>query len=128
MTDFLEQVVAERRADIADARASHPLDIPKLEGFMAMPGSSFLAALRRHEHIAVIAEVKRTSPALGRLASSDFDVVAQARRYVDAGASAISVLTEPRHWDGSLEDISRIRAELGPRVPILCKDVIVDEY
>ena len=129
MTDFLEQLVAERRADVAEQRARQPLEIPKLEGgFMAMPGSSFLAALRRHEHIAVIAEVKRTSPALGRLASSDFDVVAQARRYVDAGASAISVLTEPRHWDGSLEDISRIRAELGPRVPILCKDVIVDEY
>ncbi len=128
MTDFLEQVVAERREYVAAERARHPLGLPKLEDCLATPGGDLLAALSRRDRIAVIAEVKRTSPALGRLAAGDFDVVAQARRYVDAGAAAISVLTEPRHWGGSLDDLSRIRAALGPRVPILCKDVIVDEY
>lgn len=127
MSDFLEQVVAERRADAAAARAARPV-APLTTDTVVAPGADpFAHALRASHHVGVIAEVKRVSPALGRLASDSFDVVAQARRYVDAGASAISVLTEPRHWGGSLDDLAAIRAAVGPRVPILCKDVVVDE-
>lgn len=123
MSDFLEQVVAERRAYVAEAKARRPL------GSVATASSDvFAGALRSPGRIAVIAEVKRTSPALGQLAANTFDVVAQARRYADAGAAAISVLTEPKHWGGSLDDLAAIRAALGPSVALLCKDVIVDEY
>lgn len=129
MSDFLEQVVAERRADVVAARARHPLDIAPVEGWSAGVGDRFTSALkaRMRRQMSVIAEVKRVSPALGTLGGDGFDVVAQARRYADAGATAISVLTEPRHWGGSLADLARIRAAVG-RVPLLCKDVIVDEY
>ena len=128
MTDFLEQVVAERRADAAAARARRPIAPLPEDGFVAGVGDALGADIRGNRHMSVIAEVKRTSPALGRLATEGFDVVTQARRYVDAGATAISVLTEPRHWNGSLDDLARIRQALGPRVPILCKDVVVDEW
>jgi indole-3-glycerol phosphate synthase len=155
MTDFLEQVIAERRADVAAAKArvqeydllehAYALDRSETSMFrrrtaatLAGPtqgerlhreaGDLFTAALlrtRREGRLAVIAEVKRRSPALGVL-GEEVDVPALARRYATAGAAAISVLTEPRHWDGSLEDIVAIRGHVD--VPILCKDIIVDEY
>lgn len=73
----------------------------------------------------MIAEVKRISPAAGILAAN-LDPVTQALRYVAAGATAISVLIEPRHWGGSLADLVAIRAAVD--VPLLAKDVIVDAY
>lgn len=128
MSDFLEQLVGERRADAIAARAARPALAPLGTASVAAAADRFTSALkdRTRRHLAVIAEVKRVSPALGRLASSDFDIVGQAGRYVAAGASAISVLTEPRHWGGSLDDLSRIRSAVG-ETPLLCKDVIVDE-
>jgi indole-3-glycerol phosphate synthase len=131
MTDFLEQVIAERRAYVKEARARRPLDIAPIAGeYLAGVGDLFTSALLRRKRageMGVIAEVKRASPALGRLAAPTLDPVEQARRYVRAGATAISVLTEPRHWGGSLDDLARIHASL-PHAPLLCKDVIVDEY
>jgi indole-3-glycerol phosphate synthase len=130
VSDFLEQVVAERREYVAEARVRRPLDVGPVGEWVAGVGDRFTAALlgrKRLGMMSVIAEVKRISPALGTLAGPSFDVVEQARRYVAAGATAISVLTEPLHWGGSLEDLARIRAAL-PGIPLLCKDVIVDEY
>lgn len=134
MSDFLEQVVAERRADVLAARERTPeRDLlafarPNQAGAGAGAGDAFtraLAGAKREGHIAVIAEVKRRSPALGALAES-IDPAAQALRYAAAGAAAISVLTEPRHWLGSLRDLELVRASVG--IPVLCKDVIVSEY
>jgi indole-3-glycerol phosphate synthase len=136
MTDFLEQVVAERRADVERAKSVTPESV--LEDRAASrgitrvrrygPRDAFTHALwdrRTRCELAVIAEVKRVSPALGAL-NVDADVRAIARRYESAGAAAISVLCEPRHWGGSLQDLSAVREVVG--VPVLCKDVIVDEY
>src|SRR5207247_7761065 len=85
--------------------------------------------LRDRAHLgqlAVIAEVKRTSPALGTLAGPGLSAAEQALRYEAAGATAISVLTEPRFWGGSLGDLGAVCAAVS--IPVLCKDVIVDEY
>ena len=154
MTDFLEQVIAERRADAKRAEsATAEIDLARdakdnvwtraakegtsgdlvrawpSDAFSTVPirhGDAFTAVLRQRRlagHIAVIAEVKRVSPALGVIAA-DLDPAAQARTYAAAGASAISVLTEPRHWGGSMADLAAVRDAL-PGVAILCKDVIV---
>jgi len=147
MSDFLEQVIAERRADVAAAKARVPEDelVVHARRAVRMPvfvngsserrtlfvdegqrGRAFAWALGlRRDRIAVIAEVKRRSPALGALGEAA-DAAAVARGYVRAGASAISVLTEPRHWGGSMEDLVAVREAVD--VPVLCKDVIVDEY
>jgi indole-3-glycerol phosphate synthase len=147
MSDFLEQVIAERRADVAAAKARvpegdlivharRPLRMPVFadgsnerrrlfveEGHRA---EAFAWALGlRRDRVGVIAEVKRRSPALGALGESA-DAAAVARGYVAAGASVISVLTEPRHWGGSIEDLVAVREAVD--IPVLCKDVIVDEY
>src|SRR2546426_605077 len=58
--------------------------------------------------------------------SSRRATASQARRYVAAGARAISVLTEPRHWGGSLDDLRAVRAAVA--VPILAKDIVADRY
>jgi indole-3-glycerol phosphate synthase len=127
MSDFLELVMRERRTDVLEAR--HRGDDAAILA-VALSSSRerdrFYSALRSDRgHLAVIAEVKRVSPALGLLAG-DIDPAAQARRYVAAGARAISVLTEPRHWGGSLDDVRAIRAAVD--VPILAKDIVVDPY
>ena len=129
MTDFLEQVIAERRAHVAAARAAVPDDEMRARAQVGplRPIDQFYRALRHTNplHLAVIAEVKRISPASGVLVG-DLDIVAHALQYVAAGATAISVLTEPTHWGGSLSDLVAIRDAVD--VPILAKDVIVDPY
>ncbi len=77
------------------------------------------------ETISVIAEVKRQSPSAGAIADVQPDD--QARRYIDNGAAAISVLTDEPHFGGSLEDLRRVAATAGGAVPILRKDFTVSE-
>ncbi len=77
------------------------------------------------ENISVIAEVKRSSPSKGALAQIP-NPAALAERYQGAGASAISVLTEQRHFGGSIEDLVAVRAAVA--IPILRKDFMIDEY
>ena len=142
MTNFLERVVTERRADVTAARArigerelmENAARDPVANavgdtGFSAhFSGDAFTAALRlrRQEgRLAVIAEVKRVSPALGVIGDS-VDPAFQALQYAAAGASAISVLTEPRHWGGSMADLAAVRRAV--KIPVLRKDIIVDEY
>lgn len=131
MTDFLDRVVRERRADVAAAKAWRSLERMRNSSWRARRSlrrfGESLRDRRAAGHLAVIAEVKRVSPALGPLAPID-DPGALARIYIDAGAAAVSVLVEPRHWGGSLEDLQAVRSAVGDRVPILAKDVVVDEY
>lgn len=121
--DFLETVAAERRADMQLARRH---DEPLAHSGEARP--SFVDAIRARRArgaIAVIAEVKRRSPALGALAE-DADPASLAFRYAQAGAAAISVLTEPRHWGGSVADLAAVVKAVS--LPVLYKDVVVDEH
>lgn len=151
MTDFLDRVVRERRADAVAARAWRPLErlVRDAQRSAIERGTLRLAeVVREHRdrgRLAVIAEVKRSSPALGRLAEIE-EPGALARRYLHAGAAAISVLVEPRHWGGSLDDLRAVRSvergigyggafsvgasgAMGPTAgAILAKDVVVDEY
>lgn len=71
----------------------------------------------------VIAEIKRRSPSAGELAP-DLDPVARAIAYERGGAAAISVLTEPDFFGGSIEDLQRVKQTIG--LPVLRKDFIVD--
>jgi len=85
----------------------------------------FQAALLQTDEINVIAECKRRSPSRGVL-RDDYDPVAIATGYAAAGAAAISVLTEPTFFDGSLDHLAAVRAAVG--VPLLRKDFVVSEY
>lgn len=82
-----------------------------------------LADSLRAGAVGVLAEVKRRSPSKGDIAPA-LDPVAQARAYADGGAAAVSILTEPKHFRGSAQDLEAVRAQV--RLPILKKDFHVD--
>ncbi len=121
---ILDDIVAARRADVARAKREAPVAVLTARPLYAAPRRGFAAALRARRP-AVIAEVKKASPSKGVI-RSDFDPVAIARGYADAGAAAISVLTEARFFQGSLENLEQVRAAVA--VPLLRKDFIFDPY
>jgi indole-3-glycerol phosphate synthase len=88
-------------------------------------GAGFERAVRQAAAPRVIAECKRRSPSRGIL-RQNYAPAAHARSYASAGAAAISVLTEPTFFDGSLEHLQAVRAAVG--LPLLRKDFIVTEY
>ncbi|HYX11529.1 MAG TPA: indole-3-glycerol phosphate synthase TrpC, partial [Candidatus Acidoferrum sp.] len=87
------------------------------------PARSLREALRGATVPAVIAEVKRSSPSAGWI-DVDADAGSLARAYEAGGAAAISVLTEPRHFGGSLADLRLVRATAG--IPVIRKDFLID--
>ncbi len=86
---------------------------------------AFRNALSRAGKVNVIAECKRRSPSRGVL-RRQYDPVQVARTYERAGAAAVSVLTEPAFFDGSLEHLGRVREAVS--IPVLRKDFVIDEY
>jgi len=124
---FLERIVAATRAHLDERRQHTPLDAMRALASEAPPPRSFAEALRPASggSARLIAEVKRASPSKGMLAER-FDPVAQARAYAAGGAAAISVLTEPDFFHGSLDHLRAVRAAVG--VPVLCKDFLLDPY
>jgi len=116
--------LTEITADVRRRLERSPLDDGRLLGraMSIPPALPFASALTGSESVAVIAEVKRSSPSAGAIAS-DVDPATQARTYARGGAAAISVLTEPTRFDGSLADLRAAR--MAVEVPVLRKDFLV---
>src|SRR5258708_7002863 len=74
---------------------------------------------------AIIAEIKQASPSRGTL-STNFDPAAIARSYASGGAAALSVLTDAKFFQGSLDDLAHARASV--KIPVLRKDFTIDEF
>ncbi|HEX9765776.1 MAG TPA: indole-3-glycerol phosphate synthase TrpC [Nitriliruptorales bacterium] len=124
MTVFLDELLASTRDRVASERAAEPLaDIRARVDQRTTTPRSLRDALAA-PGVQVIAEIKRASPSMGDLAI-DLDAGALARAYATGGAAAISVLTEPERFKGTLDDL-RAAAAAGP--PVLRKDFVVDEY
>ena len=124
--DLLRTIVAATRRVVETRRQKESRAALERRAAAANPGGSrFDAALGMADRINVIAECKRRSPSKGVLAA-DYDPVRIAMQYERGGAAAISVLTEPTFFDGSLEHLAAVRARVG--LPLLRKDFIVDEY
>src|SRR5690242_15848800 len=124
--DFLEQMAASSRQRADDAkRICGEADL--LARALASP---LPPRLRRNPAgFDLIAEMKLRSPAVGQLKSGDEDVGARVTAYARAGAAAVSVLTEPSRFDGSLSHLELATRVLTPlRVPAMRKDFMVDAY
>jgi indole-3-glycerol phosphate synthase len=123
---ILDRIVANTRVELEAAKARKSLDELRVQSASAPITRGFAEALRR-PGISLIAEVKKASPSRGVLLA-DFDPVWLAQRYAEGGASAISVLTDGKNFQGSLEHLAAIRVALPDGPPLLRKDFIFDEY
>lgn len=130
MSATLEQIVSRKRVEVAKAKANTPLDTLQGRVRDAERARNFFAAVvdgrdrdRGHSH--VIAEIKRKSPSAGEI-RRDFDPVIIAQQYHDAGAAAISCLTDEPDFGGHLGYIQRIKDAMP--LPVLRKDFLVDPY
>jgi len=121
----LDEIVADVRADLEPRMAAVPEAELERRAADAPPALDAETALRRASRLAVIAEVKRSSPSKGALAEIA-DPAGLAAAYAQGGATAISVLTEPRRFSGSLDDLAAVRRRVD--VPILRKDFLVTRY
>ncbi len=124
---FLDRLVAATREVVAERQAQTPLDALRALASQAPAPRDFAHAVRPAAggSARLIAEVKRASPSKGLLAEQ-FEPVAQARAYAAGGAAAISVLTEPKFFLGSLDHLRAVRAAVD--VPVLRKDFIITPY
>ncbi len=124
---ILETIVEQKRHEVAQLRA-RVLASGDLRDALRRRDErrDFMAALRqpRRGPVALIAEVKKASPSAGVICK-DFDPVRIAREYEAAGASCLSVLTDEKFFQGSLDDLRQIRAVV--KLPLLRKDFIIDE-
>lgn len=125
MSSVLDGIVATKREEIAAANQRLGLSALKEAVHQAPPVRDFLGALRGHSSMRLIAEVKKASPSKG-LIREDFQPVQIAKDYEAGGAAAISVLTDEVYFQGRLEYLTQIRAEVG--IPVLRKDFVLDEY
>ena len=124
---ILDQIVAQNKLELEKRKGSFPLEEVRRLALKQAPPLDFASALRG-EGVKLIAEVKKASPSRGVI-RSDFDPVEIARLYARNGASAISVLTESKYFQGSLNHLKDIREALGDkRPPLLRKDFILDLY
>ena len=126
MIKMLDEIVEKTKERLIESKKNKSLDeikeeVQKMEITNDFP---FKKALSEDE-ISIIAEVKRASPSKGLIAE-DFDYLAIVKEYEEAGASAISVLTEPYFFKGSNDYLKEISQCVS--IPILRKDFVIDEY
>lgn len=130
---ILDEIFAHKKLEVAAAKAAKPLAAVRSEAEAAPSPSSVIVALKDRRPStydlrppALIAEVKKASPSRGLLCP-DFDPLRLARAYAENGASAISVLTDEKYFQGHLAYLRQIHAAL-PHTPLLRKDFILDPY
>jgi len=124
---ILDRIVETKREEVAAARSLVPLAEMAARARDAAPPRDFFAAIHRKapRGIHLIAEIKKASPSAG-LILADFDPVAIARIYHQAGASALSVLTDRTYFQGDLSFIELVKQAVPP--PVLRKDFTIDAY
>ena len=124
--DLLSAIVAATKQGVRERQTRQPIGPVRAAAVAKRSsGVSFKAALCRPGRFNVIAECKKRSPSAG-LIRSNYNASKLAVSYANAGAAAISVLTEPGFFDGTLSDLSDAREAI--EIPVLRKDFIVSEY
>jgi indole-3-glycerol phosphate synthase len=121
----LDDIVAGVREDLAPRLAAVPETVLERRALAASPALDAERALRSQPGMAVVAEVKRSSPSKGALADIT-DPAALAAAYAAGGATVVSVLTERRRFSGSLDDLAAVRRRVD--LPLLRKDFHVTRY
>jgi indole-3-glycerol phosphate synthase len=125
---ILGEIVEKRLVTIEQAKKKRPESEMRLIAENASVPLSLQRTIASKSGISLIAEMKRSSPSAGSL-DPNLDPANRASLYCDAGATAISVLTEQDYFSGSIDDLAAVSViARASRVPVLRKDFIVDEY
>lgn len=122
--NILEQIVADKRIEIAERMKSQPLEALQAQCAALAPRPDFVAALREAP-MGLIAEVKRRSPSAG-LIRDPFDPTLIAQEYEAAGASAVSCLMDEKYFGGGGADFMAVRHAIS--LPMLYKEFVVDPW
>jgi indole-3-glycerol phosphate synthase len=122
---ILSRIIEEKRKVVEEAKRIKPQEELMREIKSLSVKSSFKKNISRPHHINLIAEIKKASPSKGIL-RGDFNPVKIAITYQANGASAISIITDERFFEGKLEYIPKVRENIS--IPILRKDFFIDEY
>jgi indole-3-glycerol phosphate synthase len=122
---ILDAIIANKKEELSETKRQVPFVDVKTKASHAEPARGFGNALTGPGDIRLIAEVKKASPSKGVI-RDEFDPVTIAQIYEESGASCLSVLTEKKYFQGSLEYLGQIRKAV--QLPLLRKDFIIDEY
>ena len=127
MSTILDQILQTKREEVAARRQQVSEETLKAKiADLPRPRNFFQAVTRKtRKPLNLIAEVKKASPSAGVI-RADFDPVTIARQYEQAGADALSVLTDEKYFQGHLDYIAAIRQAVA--LPVLRKDFIIDPY
>ncbi len=121
--DILDKIVENKKNEVNRFKKKNPIDKSNLRPFL--PVRDFKKAISKPNCINLVAEVKRFSPSAG-LIRENFNFIEIAKQYEEAGASAVSVLTDEKFFQGSLSYLKQIKKQIS--IPVLRKDFIIDEY
>lgn len=123
---IVDEILARKRVELERAKlACAPDDMSERAAAVDDAPRGFRAALSRGESPRIVAEIKRRSPSAGEI-RPDFDPVGCAKAYADAGAAALSVLTDEHFFGGHLDYLTLARQAVP--VPLLRKDFVIDAY
>lgn len=125
MADILEKIVTQTKEDLFKRKKQIAINDFGSFRLYESERRNFAAALKKEDAVSVIAEIKKASPSKG-LIRDDFDVRRIAAQYSEAGASAISVLTDEPFFQGHIRNLELAYEEV--EIPLLRKDFIVDPY
>lgn len=122
---ILDDIIANKAIEVEESKNSLPIEILTEMVKDVLPPRNFFNAINPNGDLKIISEVKHASPSKG-IFRDDFDPVKIAKSYSNAGASAISVLTDEKYFKGSLSYLKNIREQV--QTPLLRKDFIIDPY
>src|SRR5215207_6220888 len=129
MSTILDQIIESKRREVAGRKERTTVEsLRETIATLGRPRNFFHAVTRKpagKKPVNLIAEVKKASPSAGVI-RPDFDPVNVAREYAEAGADALSVLTDEPYFQGKLEYIHAVRDQV--KLPVLRKDFIIDPY
>ncbi len=123
--NILDQIIEYKRTEVEEQKLRVPLTLLEQSSSFSLPVISLKASLLRPDKTGIIAEIKRKSPSKGVI-NANVSIERTSVGYVEAGASALSILTDMKFFGGSNEDL--ITARKFNSCPILRKEFVIDPY
>ena len=124
MSNTLEKIITDKKISVEKYKKSYKIEDLKKKVSLYKNYLDFKDKLKNNE-VSVIAEIKKASPSAGVIVEN-YDPKVIAKKYLNSGASCLSILTEENYFKGKLEHIDEVKKEV--RLPVLCKDFFIDPY